>query len=58
MVIDCFLDTLIVIDNAMNIEAILHAKSLHKGKVYTGPKSSGFEDPNDALLHVCAISLW
>ena len=51
MVINCFLYTLIntssrvVTDNAINIEAILHAKSLHKGKVYTGPKSSGLKIP-------------
>ena len=35
----------VVIDNAINIEAMLHAKSLHKGKVYTGPKSSGLKIP-------------
>ena len=35
----------VVTDDAMNIEAILHAESLHKGKVYTGPKSSGFKIP-------------
>ena len=29
----------------MNIVAILHAKSLHKGKFYTGPKSSGLKIP-------------
>ena len=25
-----------ITDNAMNIKAILHAESLHKGKFYTG----------------------
>ena len=49
--INCFLYTLIntskrvVTGNAMNIVAMLHAKSLHKGKVYTGPKSSGLKIP-------------
>ena len=51
MVINCFLYTLIntsrrvITDNAINIEAILHAESLHKGKFYTGPKSSGLKIP-------------
>ena len=51
MVTNCFLYTLINTsrrvsrDNAMNIMVMLHAKSLHKGKVYTGPKNSGFKIP-------------
>jgi hypothetical protein len=49
--INCFLYTLmssssrVITDNAINIEAILHAKSLHKEKVYTWPKSSGLKIP-------------
>ena len=51
VVISCFLYTLIntsrrvATDNAMNIVVMLHAKSLHKGKVYTGAKSSGLKIP-------------
>ena len=47
-----------ITDNAKNIKAMLHAEILHKGKFYTGPKSSGFEDPSGALPHVCAVSPW
>ena len=64
MVTICFLYILYnksrraITDNAMNMRAILHAESLHKGKFYTGPKSSGFEDPSGALPHVCVVSTW
>ena len=67
MVINCFLYIMYntsrraTTDNAMNIKAIVHAESLHKGKFYTWlceKKGSGLKDPNDALLHVCAIYPW
>ena len=51
VVINYFLYTLIntsnrvFTENAMNIEAILHVESLHKGKFYTGPKISGLKIP-------------
>ena len=35
----------VITDNAISNEPILHAKSVHKGKVYTGPKSSGLKIP-------------
>ena len=64
VVIKRFLYTLIntsrrvITDNVINTKAILHAKSVHKGKIYTRPKKKWFEDPNGALLHVYAVSPW